>query len=48
MDDNDDDDDEEEEEEEDVYNKGKVVVHIMKTYRQNGGTMLVNSALAAW
>jgi hypothetical protein len=36
MDDDDDDGDE------DVYNKGKVVlVHIMKTYRQNGGTMEV-------
>jgi hypothetical protein len=36
MDDNDDDGDE------DVYNKGKAVpVHIMKTNRQNGGTMQV-------
>ena len=26
----------------DIYNKGKVVlVHIMKTYMQNGGTMQV-------
>jgi hypothetical protein len=35
-----DDDDVDDNGDDDTYNKGKVVpVHIMKTYRQNGGTM---------